>query len=160
MGIDMYHCCWMTMDPDMAKSGSTGCVFPMDTDGGADYSQLLFLSTPESPVPPFFIILKLFYSLSHICTIYLYIVVAHATGSHVARGLLGAFLCLHLMMRLWVGLCNTSPLSGDSESQKSQDRYFTNSKRPQLPAQASIPVKLSITIDGKKKEFYYKVKLN
>jgi hypothetical protein len=46
----------------------------------------------------------------------------------------------------------------DNESQKILDRCYTDAKRTQMPAQATIPTKLSITIDGETKVFHDKTK--
>ena len=52
----------------------------------------------------------------------------------------------------------TRLLTRDYESQKVLDRCYTDPKRTQMAAQATIPAKLSITIDGETKVFHDKTK--
>jgi hypothetical protein len=52
----------------------------------------------------------------------------------------------------------TRLLTRDYESQKILDKCYADPKRTQMPAQATIPSKLSITIDGETKEFHDKTK--
>jgi hypothetical protein len=49
-------------------------------------------------------------------------------------------------------------LTRDYEIQKILDRCNTDTKRTQMPAQATIPSQISITIDGETKVFHDKTK--